>query len=1507
MGAARDRFMTLMVCFAVGGLCSAAPAPASAQGTLSIAVPAPEADANLSPLASGLGLWLRNQLADAGLKPVGVASGSADAVLRAANSAGADYALLSRLRQGNETVEVGLLLYTPATGQLRASARADAALESLGMTASQATDAMLAQLGVRGDFRSTPPSLGELACSSRADEARDDGRLYDAWREVQGKLSSTAMRLREDLAEEARLSGAPAAERARVLSAAGDSAGAWGLIGSAAVAERERPDPDPQLLLAAGEVQLSRGNPREALRYFERTLESTEAEHPRADAWLGLAEVRTLQSDLPGAREALEEAARLRASDPRPLEALASLLKSEPRNAAAHLVEAADRHARRFDPDRARTQYRRAARLDPSLSARAGIGIGGLESRMGRPAEALSAYQDALSAGVDEPSAHVGAGRAQRILGDEAGAERSFRRALALDARHAPALSELGDLYTRTGRAEAALPLLRTAHEVDARDQRIRRHLAWALELSGDPDGAMALLLGNSDRPADAESLRRAASIQHARGDAPGARETLARAVALEPHDAVLREELARVLEATGDAAAAGEERRFAALLSGSSDAAGTDDPARPSGLSLDELVSSFADQVSQAERQSVAQLGVREPSDWKTLLLRALWPRSPDVPVIEAALRSSLEARFAKSAVSTVDRALLSAEIDRLFDYESQAALSATGISTVNQVLGTDGVLVTRLVAHRMDRTEEASACALGAFELETRLLMGRDAEFVSILANTLCLPNGFEAYGRWNPIAFGAYALLLILVAMPAIRGWGTIHVSIRLPDRTKGFFSIHITTKPDQVRRERVSKKSDREKTRAGRRLDFLRRFQRHMAGRETDFRWIPARRRGYTVTVAGPLLDARGDEIIGHFLEEQKVRVRRRATSTLVFDFRPKECAVEVHVLSDRAPAAGGRVAVRGDLSSLRYARDGVAFVYLGLGSHTLAVGSHDSAVEVPLEIRSLESAIPLDVDLAEGEVAFRGCPEAVDPYLQGDLATAAEVLELHGDADAAHRIRAHHYQQQGRADEAARELEAAGNTLGAAELRATGDDFEGSASLYEEGGDHERAAGAFRAAGRYADAARCFELVYDYGNAIECWREVGDSEREMLLLEKLGEFMDAATLAHELGDLDRAISNLQQIDQRHVGYTDACRMIAEIVGQRGDHDLAVAKFEEAVGSVGSENASLDLLEGYAGALERAGRSREAVSAYEAIRRRDARRTDVATRIETLKRSIDAAEHGEAATARTEPAQRRYELLGEIGRGGMGVVYKARDRRLGRVVALKRLPDSLRDHPNAVALFEREARAAAALNHVNIVTLFDAGEENGAYFITMELLEGKPLNEILARHGRLTARDVARIGVQVASGLHYAHEQRIVHRDIKSANLFFTRDQVVKIMDFGIAKSLEEVRRSTTVVGGTPYYMAPEQAAGEPVDHRADLYAFGVTLFQLATGDVPFRDGDVIYRHRHEASPDPRELDASMPDRLAELILHLMAKRPDDRPASAKEAWLALRALLAQLGK
>jgi tRNA A-37 threonylcarbamoyl transferase component Bud32 len=291
--------------------------------------------------------------------------------------------------------------------------------------------------------------------------------------------------------------------------------------------------------------------------------------------------------------------------------------------------------------------------------------------------------------------------------------------------------------------------------------------------------------------------------------------------------------------------------------------------------------------------------------------------------------------------------------------------------------------------------------------------------------------------------------------------------------------------------------------------------------------------------------------------------------------------------------------------------------------------------------------------------------------------------------------------------------------------------------------------------------------------------------------------------------------------------------------------------------------------------------------------------------VSPRAQTAKPDDDSTPDDMSRLELADSGQSRYDILEQIGRGGMGVVFKARDRRLGRLVALKQLPENLREHPTAIQLFLREARSAAALNHPNIVTLYDADEENGKFFLTMELLEGQPLNQILRREERLSAHRCCQLGVQIAAGLGYAHEKRIVHRDVKTANLFWTKDKLLKVMDFGLSKMVEEVRKATTVIGGTPYYVAPEQIEGSNVDQRADLYAFGITLFELLTGGVPFREGDVLFHHRNTPAPDPRERVASLPDALAGLILALLEKDPARRPQNAAEVGARLAEIDAAL--
>jgi tRNA A-37 threonylcarbamoyl transferase component Bud32 len=683
---------------------------------------------------------------------------------------------------------------------------------------------------------------------------------------------------------------------------------------------------------------------------------------------------------------------------------------------------------------------------------------------------------------------------------------------------------------------------------------------------------------------------------------------------------------------------------------------------------------------------------------------------------------------------------------------------------------------------------------------------------------------------------------------------------------------------------------------------------------MADNETRFRLVPAR--VWYVHVHGLLTDGKSKEVIGSYVEERQIRVERGQAQLVTFNLRPEEAPIEVRVTrggtETQDSKAQGSVALRGAPETLRYLRNGSALLHVGNGTHRVVVGLGDRVFEEEVVVVNLNGAsVCIQADNDEAAV-FVGCPDAVEPYLVGDLPTASQALDRAGQTELANLLRAQYHKERGESDKAARYYEAAGRVQEAAELVAEGSDASHSATLFEQAGDFGRAAERFRESGEYERAAAAFEAAFDYDGAIDCYRRAGVTEKVLELLERTGRAFEAAEASLRAGDGDRAIRNLQQVDLRDPDYADACRMLGTLFSERGELELAVAKLADAVSASGDvDSSALELLEQYGDTLERAGHTERALEVFEAIRKRDFGYAGVAQRVESLRdmRRTQQETLGAATRAHLAPqagaggAESRYEVLGELGRGGMGVVYQARDRRLGRVVALKQLPDNLRENPTAVQLFLREARAAAALNHPNIVTLFDADQEGGNYYLTMEFLDGLPLDRILKKRGKLSLRDCARLGQQIATGLQYAHERHIVHRDVKTSNLFFTKDRVVKIMDFGLAKMMQEVRRSATVIGGTPYYMAPEQATGENVDHRADLYALGVTLFELATGTLPFREGDVTWHHRNTPPPDPRDAAPELPDAYAELVLHLLAKEPSERPASAAE----VGARLAEIGR
>jgi eukaryotic-like serine/threonine-protein kinase len=259
--------------------------------------------------------------------------------------------------------------------------------------------------------------------------------------------------------------------------------------------------------------------------------------------------------------------------------------------------------------------------------------------------------------------------------------------------------------------------------------------------------------------------------------------------------------------------------------------------------------------------------------------------------------------------------------------------------------------------------------------------------------------------------------------------------------------------------------------------------------------------------------------------------------------------------------------------------------------------------------------------------------------------------------------------------------------------------------------------------------------------------------------------------------------------------------------------------------------------------------------------------------------------------------------RYELHEVIGRGGMGVVYRAHDTVLDRVVAVKVLPAEYASDLTLVERFTREARAAARLADPNIVAVFDTGIDGDVRYIVMELVLGVSLAQLLHERGALAVPEAVDIAAQVAAALAAAHAAGIVHRDIKPANIMVQPSGAVKVLDFGIAQARtdEALTRTTAVLGSAPY-MAPEMAAGQPADERSDIYSLGCVLYEMLTGRPPFlAEVPAAVMHQHiSAAPQPvRQLQPRVPPALDALLARMLAKRPADRPQQAAQLAGALR--------
>jgi serine/threonine-protein kinase len=379
-----------------------------------------------------------------------------------------------------------------------------------------------------------------------------------------------------------------------------------------------------------------------------------------------------------------------------------------------------------------------------------------------------------------------------------------------------------------------------------------------------------------------------------------------------------------------------------------------------------------------------------------------------------------------------------------------------------------------------------------------------------------------------------------------------------------------------------------------------------------------------------------------------------------------------------------------------------------------------------------------------------------------------------------------------------------------------------------------------------------------------------------------------------------------------------GATEAIRLLGLDHQARGRLDLAFDQFRKLPLNDQTKNLIYKLGLEY----ENEDMTDKALSAYEHINEGEGYR-DLDLRIQRLKSSVKSSEvedYGSVAEPRplegssdeTRLTVGRYQILEELGKGSMGLVYKALDPKINRLLAIKtiRFSDEFDDDviDEIKERFFREAEIAGRLSHPSIVTVYDVGEDRDLTYMAMELLEGEDLDKFINKESLLSFMKVLGVTAKVADALGFAHSCDVIHRDIKPANIMLLKEGGVKVTDFGIAKALSSSRTRTGVILGTPNYMSPEQIMGQKIDERSDIFSLGVLLFQLLTGELPFRGDNLsslLYQITQVRHPSVREYNPKVPKACGQIIDRALAKKPEERFKNATDMAKVIRLLVAKI--
>lgn len=514
-----------------------------------------------------------------------------------------------------------------------------------------------------------------------------------------------------------------------------------------------------------------------------------------------------------------------------------------------------------------------------------------------------------------------------------------------------------------------------------------------------------------------------------------------------------------------------------------------------------------------------------------------------------------------------------------------------------------------------------------------------------------------------------------------------------------------------------------------------------------------------------------------------------------------------------------------------------------------------------------------------------------------------------------------------FEQAKRYDVAARMYQESRDLPRAAEVFILAGKLQEASKCYKAAGLEKESAQTLgrhlESTGKLAEAAAAYAHAGAFNQAGECFAKVGETSRAGECFERGGDFYRAGLTYAQAARFEDAIRTLQKMPETEPQFDQSRALLGRCFYELHDYAHCAATLDNHLTGKKVDSQNVDYFYMLSLAYEQLGKLDLSRELLYKIRTVNVGFRDVTQRISNISSRIslhaDATQISPAPPGESSPAAAsggapasgevmgsveqslggRYRLDRELGKGGMGVVYLAKDSQLDRPVALKFLGSMVDNNEEYRQRFIREARTAAKISHPNIVNIYDISASIGKAYIAMEYIEGPNLHKYLGMKKKLEVREAISIVGQACGALAAIHEAGIVHRDIKPDNILLAKGGLVKLTDFGLAKAEDNRMTRTGIVMGTPSYMSPEQVLGKDADPRSDIYSLGLVFHECVVGKTVFPDGDVLERQLTEVPPRPSEQVEGIPETLDALIMKCLEKKPEDRVQSAKELLELLR--------